>query len=175
MKHLCLFMMVVVLLTSCKREEPFRKWDGEQDVDACGGLRLEVFSILLVKRTPANRDVYYPYARISDTNMILRIVRALNEPQKKHEMHRVDGQYALLLFCSDRILQNVSLVKVDVQLDKHSGEAITPRGRDKGLYGLLSSLPQCENYYGGTGTLEERRKLDAWYAERQRRVEAERE
>jgi hypothetical protein len=80
---------------------------------------------------------YVPVKRYSDPEMIKKIIGRLNSPEQRQSYVLETEDYLLLIGIS-RKLNSQFIIRVPYKLAE-AGYALTPRGKDKELYEILSS------------------------------------
>ncbi len=144
MKKCYLFLLVILLLSSCgKKKEEIPSWDGKTDLG--GPHHGEPVAIFWMEPVSGMRESWYPLKGFTDVKQMGEIIVRLNFPKNPGQYGFYTKRYLLICFIR-RDLKTVTAVRVPFLIDNN--EFVCPRGKDDDLYSLLMSTEERENYYG---------------------------
>ena len=151
MKRICVLLIMIVCLSSCKKEEPeIIQWKGKYSIwywDKVSSVSYEPGGAIWFTPTPTLKNHWYPLKRFSTTKELSLIIDVLNEPQQKSLNPDIPGPEKLVIWFLDRYLKKPKTVVINFYLDNDANEFVGPSGRDKRLWKLLHDKEQCENWY----------------------------
>lgn len=158
MKKMCLFLLVLVFLSSCQKEkEEILVWNGNTNL---GGANYgEAISILWMEPVSGISSLRYPLKAVSDVEQIREIINHLNSPKNPGQYVFSSRRYLLVCFVQ-RDMKAVSAIRIQFLIE--NGDFICPTGKDNDMYSILMSAVERENYYGDPKLVEQIINSDAY-------------